>query len=234
MNNEFNQSNQNVSKLINNQDVLFRKLEKKGQGDVNNLKSLISLNEHQMGNPRKWLKAGDGISSDTRSQSLPDCHDIKLNDCDILNVTLKDVDESWFNTWPEKIHKSSEQITESHTTSGCDINNKNTKCRHLTLNEALDTFKLAYNPITRQLQLVETNQNEVNNAEVDSASDSISAEKVQTTGHHRTIGASSFSSTVSTLSDPSSSGSLLDNDDQNSNHLSTKPKKKGFSEFFSR
>lgn len=51
-------------------------------------------------------------------------------------------------------------------------------------------------------------------------------------GHHRTIGASSFSSTVSTLSDPSSSGSLIEHDDNGND--ATIEKRKGFSGFFTR
>lgn len=133
----------------------------KGQGDATIVNITKNLNA-PMGNPRKWL--GEGVKSDTRSQSLPDCHNIKsatqesLQEEPIRPTSPTYLNDSWFNTWPDKLHKSSENILESQKGSGdCDTEAtevNNFASGQLSFNEAIDKFRLAYNPITKQLQLV--------------------------------------------------------------------------------
>lgn len=176
----------------------------------------------------------NGISQDYRSQSLPNSLDEKekndtnknadnSNNIDVQSKLLPQSDsppispthDIWFNTWPERCdklkidHSGENTISNSQASSNRDtimdpnLKNGITKKR-VTLNEALQNISLAYSPVTKQLHLVE----QINDIKADIKPQE-EAENVKKSGHRRTE-AGSFSSTISTISDPSPSGSLLD------------------------
>lgn len=203
----------------------------------------------------------NNITQDLRSQSLPNCVDDKnnycedaANYCDTQSKLLPQHDspplspctDLWFKTWPERCDKvkndpnsndtsinNSNKLTNTHVASmTCDISLGNGTKNTLTLEQALQNISLAYSPVTKQLHLVE----EV--AETKEEEEDKSEKKVEgkNLGHRRTE-AGSFSSTVSSLSEPSTSGSLLDADERslyNYEDTGAKPKKKSLSNFFSR
>lgn len=173
--------------------------------------------------------------------------------------------ELWFKTWPERCDKiknndsssdpaentkcSKAQDLNTQTYANCD-SPKNANKTKLTFNEALQNISLAYSPITKQLHLVQkpSNNNDLasNNGktpdiEIDNKTHNGTDEIdfVKKLGHRR-IQQGSFSSTVSTssgLSDPSTSGSLLDVDERSISSFdenSYPHKKNSFSNFFSR
>lgn len=183
------------------------------------------------------------------------------NNCDDTLQTSP-VSDSWFKTWPERCDK--QRSTEAspnhspittptknqntHSKFNCDNLEKNTKNK-VTLNEALKNISLAYSPVTKQLHLIE--QPEVANKDTDyldctveqlkSAQDN-SNERTNSNdcfkklGHRRTE-AGSFSSTISTISEPSSNGSLLSTDDRSLSSFeipSSKTRKKSLTHFFSK
>ncbi|KAB0796053.1 hypothetical protein PPYR_10114 [Photinus pyralis] len=186
---------------------------------------------------------------DCHSRSMPNslnnklnCNDLDVaNNCDMKSKLLIQQDsppsspshEVWFKTWPERYDKvkpdNNCEIVNNHNTqlasSTCDkINCANNK---VTLNEALQNISLAYSPVTKQLHLLrpsDTNEPQLPTTE----------ENGIKTKHKRTE-AGSFSSTVSSLSDPSPSGSLLDPEDRCTDDDSEcKPQRKGISGFFNR
>lgn len=190
---------------------------------------------------------------------------VDINDsCDTNSKLLNDhdsppespVSDNWFRTWPERYEKIRTDSSPDHSmTNGKPLNGKgaeydsntprlsnkrdknntshdivtlNGNVPKLTLNEALQNISLAYSPITKQLHLLESKSEPVETPEENNSS-------CKKTGHHRTD-AGSFSSTISSLSEPSPSGSLLENDDASSvsDDLNLKSKKKGLSSFFTR
>lgn len=206
----------------------------------------------------------NGISQDIRSQSMPSSLDDEnksngnsnrnvetSNCCDTdtrtkllsearESPTVSPTYESWCKTWPERkndsctddtlINKSNKSNTPV-ASRNCDINCVNLCKNKLTLNEALQNISLAYSPITKQLHLVETSEKSA-----DEASKCEKESDGKKLGHRRTE-AGSFSSTVSSLSDPSPSGSLLDADERSLcsyEETGAKPKKKSIGNFFSR
>ncbi|CAH2006064.1 unnamed protein product [Acanthoscelides obtectus] len=196
-------------------------------------------------------------TEDVRSISLPDCAADKSNGTSCNNqkkqnehgnnLSLIATTEAWFKTWPERCDKiktnetSPTKTSPSKTTKHCcphqPENGSPTRTK-FTLNEALQNISLAYSPITKQLHLVEKTDSVKEEFEprLSSPDDSCSIKK---SGHKRTE-AGSFSSTVSTLSaisEPSTSGSLLDSDDRSVSSFDTsgtKPRKKSLTNFFSK
>lgn len=195
-------------------------------------------------------------TQESRSQSLPNSLDIKnqtngyISDSETRLKLLPETDSSlespvespttdlWFKTWPERNKNIDSEDTVSNNTSKCDLHSEQ-KCTNnkvqntFTFNEALQSISLAYSPVTKQLHYLDK-KNDLDNVE----SQSLPPEDVSATkpklGHRRTE-AGSFSSTVSSLSDPSPSGSLLDADERTSSPESDlKSKRKGFSSFFNR
>lgn len=190
----------------------------------------------------------NNVSHESRSQSLPNSLESKnktngytSDSCDTQLKLLPESEtppesptqEFWFKTWPER-NKNIENdndtsVTSSSSSKVCDNtvrSEQNGKQNTFTLNEALQSISLAYSPVTKQLHYVEKNESEP-------VVEDVVESKVKL-GHRRTE-AGSFSSTVSSLSDPSPSGSLLDADERTSSPDSTtKPKKKGLSSFFNR
>lgn len=162
---------------------------------------------------------------------------IDSTDCDIRTKLLSEDEKSpiiqdlWFNTWPERYEKPKTNDTyngaselvdntthaDMHKTSVLDRSN-NCDTKKITLNEALQNISLAYSPITKQLHLVQREEilekdltSEIDNEKYKHSTEDISS--VKKTKHRRTE-ASSFSSTVSSLSDVSASGSLLGAEDK--------------------
>lgn len=159
-------------------------------------------------------------------------------DCDIHTKLLSEdensavVQDMWFNTWPERYEKpkhNAETCTSETTdvalstsvSKTCILNKTNkTENKKVTLNEALQNISLAYSPITKQLHLVEREVIEekegINNQLEKLEKLEYSIEDCCNVGKskHRRTEASSFSSTVSSLSDISVNGSLLGADDR--------------------
>lgn len=206
----------------------------------------------------------NGVTQDFRSQSLPNSLDEKnktngnvdtLNCCDIKSKLLPQQEsppvsptqELWFKTWPERYDKlksdcspddtmstNSSKATNTHFTSEtCDISLRNGTVKNkLTLNEALQNISLAYSPVTKQLHLVECVTKEKHEDNKLTEEDHYGKK----TGHRRTE-AGSFSSTVSSLSDSSPSGSLLDAEErslQNFEDQGAKPRKRSIGNFFTK
>lgn len=196
----------------------------------------------------------NGITQDYRSQSLPNSLDEKnvdnSNNCDVQTKLLPQPDsppvspthDIWFNTWPERCDKLkidhsgentvSESMSNSNRDTAMDSQLKNGVPKKVTLNEALQNISLAYSPVTKQLHLVE----QINK---DIKTENEPKEEQQCTkksGHKRTE-AGSFSSTISSISDPSPSGSLLDAEErslQSFDGNSADLKRKGLGSFFTR
>lgn len=183
--------------------------------------------------------------------------------CDIKSKLLSEHDspphspshELWFNTWPERCEKiksdngttnnhSNTQIASNTCDKVVDIGNVNNK---ITFSEALQNISLAYSPITKQLHLLPqsedvnnkincNNKSEINSDPEKSNTCCVEEYDCKKSGHRRTD-AGSFSSTISSLSDPSPSGSLLDADERSSTvseDADYRFTRKGFSNFFSR
>lgn len=186
------------------------------------------------------------------TQSLPNSLDDKndtssvsadnTTNCDAQSKLLPHSDsppvspthEFWFKTWPERCDKLRTDNSGDNTLSNS-LSNSNTmdpqlkngiSKKKVTLNEALQNISLAYSPVTKQLHLVEQ------------ISDIKPQEEpnVKKCGHKRTE-AGSFSSTISSLSDPSPSGSLLDAEErslQSYDGDALISKRKGLGNFFTR
>ncbi|KAL3275588.1 hypothetical protein HHI36_020343 [Cryptolaemus montrouzieri] len=223
----------------------------------------------------KLVVSNNLILEDSRSQSLPDCFldekDTKngnleiVDNCDIkekllfqeASPPLSPSSESWFKTWPERCDRiksnetspsnslSKSKNTHTSKDNNCDIN---IPINGLSLNEALQNISLAYSPVTKQLHLVETPQNNTVD-EVDHVSTNqnlsndlqssvdIGTSEQRKLGHRR-IEAGSFSSTVSSISESSTLGSLLDSDERSLSNfeecIERPSKKKSFTNFLSR
>nr|CAH7765164.1 unnamed protein product [Callosobruchus chinensis] len=193
---------------------------------------------------------------DVRSVSLPDCADQSNDICKTLKIpnehtnTLSSTSantEAWFKTWPERCDKiktndgsptkTSPSKTAKHCISNQQANDSPARTR-FTLNEALQNISLAYSPVTKQLHFVEKTDSTKQESEpsISSSDNSCSIKKC---GHKRTE-AGSFSSTVSTLSaisEPSTSGSLLSSDDRSVSSFdvsATKTRRRSLTNFFSK
>lgn len=200
-------------------------------------------------------KSNNNVTHEPRSQSLPNSLDIKNQkngyspDSSDNQLKLLPENESppespsqvyWFKTWPECNKNTDNTTNDEPSTTGqnspsssktCDnisrFEQTNCKQNTFTLNEALQSISLAYSPVTKQLHLVQKDESPNQEPVVED-------EPKVKLGHRRTE-AGSFSSTVSSLSDPSPSGSLLDADERApSPDSSTKSKRKGLSSFFNR
>lgn len=202
--------------------------------------------------------------NECRSQSLPTSLDETdksngnldvLDSCDTTHKLLVNREsppsspssDLWFKTWPERYEKIScdnsdnSNVNVNKQVNGTvidKINDSNFVSRKnafkVTLNDALQTIPLAYSPVTKQLHYVDTNLNK--SEAVSDLCECNEGTEIKKKGHHRT-NAGSFSSTISTLSNPSSSGSLLEGDDRlscASEEYSDREKKNGISNFFSR
>ncbi|KAK9887169.1 hypothetical protein WA026_020622 [Henosepilachna vigintioctopunctata] len=227
-----------------------------------------------MGLKNQYYKhiSNDGITEDSRCQSLPDCFVDEIenevlgvvSDCDtkqnLLEVSIPPQcpsAESWFKTWPERCDKvkSNETSPSNSLSNKCKLKNTPiSKCdiniprNGLSLNEALQNISLAYSPITKQLHLVENSDcNTIDKVDTVSTNKYIdknihfsieTANSEQKILGHRRIQAGSFSSTVSSISEPSTSGSLLDPDERslsNFEEYTEQPsKKKTFTNFLNR
>lgn len=179
----------------------------------------------------------NNVTQDSRSQSLPNClvkekeqpdspqeEVVCTNEIEENSAPQSPVSDQWFKTWPERCcDKAKCPESPTFNTQKCGYNcdnleNGNVK-NTLTLSEALQSISLAYSPVTKQLHLVESPQNLNQN---DQQKDILISDDVDCfvkTGDnlkkgHRRIEAGSFSSTISSLSDPSPSGSLLDADER--------------------
>lgn len=167
-----------------------------------------------------------------------------MDNCDIKSKLLNGHDGSpptsptnnvfWFKTWPECCDKAKLEngLAESHAPEKGSFN-------RLTLNEALKTISLAYSPVTKQLHYLPSR---CETEESDSVRDNCNAEaprldedeESEKKPRHRRTQADSISSTVSSLSDPSPSGSLLGADEGYLSVDDSKQKKHSIAEFFSR
>lgn len=208
----------------------------------------------------KRVLSRNGIVHDPRSQSLPNSLGDSKSDgnadvtdnCDINSKLLSDHDsptisptnDFWFRTWPECCDKIktdviveslSNKVSNTHplTTAGNGFVNSK-----LSLNEALQNISLAYSPITKQLHLLPVDKCTDNDLPTKDLNPNVTSKDTvdisKKLGHRRTE-AGSFSSTVSSLSDPSPSGSLLGTDEQSSSIKNdTKEKKRSLTEFFNR
>ncbi|KAJ8962460.1 hypothetical protein NQ314_005722 [Rhamnusium bicolor] len=189
------------------------------------------------------------------------------DNCDIHNKLLthtspphSPTNDLWFKTWPERCDKlkSNDSSPENSMTKVITPNVRNNthinyvNCDNLegsniknkfTLNEALQSISLAYSPVTKQLHLVEK-PNPISDViktdvELNTKVGNGDIIYLKKPGHKRTE-AGSFSSTVSTLSgisDPSPSGSLLDVDDRSLSSFdisSSKSRRKSITNFFTR
>ncbi|KAF7270617.1 hypothetical protein GWI33_016413 [Rhynchophorus ferrugineus] len=178
--------------------------------------------------------------------------------------------DAWFKTWPERYDKlKSTDSSPDHAKGQNETSNTqedNSICNKLTLNEALKNISLAYSPVTKQLHLVENNVSTKNKddsentpdkkveehdnnfmcIEINSLEKGASAESsnicnpLKKLGHRR-IQEGSYSSTISTLSEPSTSGSLigseersLSNFDVESNCSESKARRKSLTHFFTK
>lgn len=188
--------------------------------------------------------AKNNVTQEHRCQSLPTGLDEENNtesnlddtsdNCDTnrnlpINSQVTTTSDLWFKTWPEKRYEKPRNdncgSNDSSPTRSKTFNNQLKSPNKLSFNEALQNISLAYSPITKQLHFVE------NNTEIKEGH--CNSDKSQTKGHKRND-PGSFSSTISSLSDPSSSGSLLDSEDQQPLSLSDydKSKMKAISSFF--
>lgn len=167
------------------------------------------------------------IGSDSRSK----LEETTTDNCDTnknssINSQLSTTNDAWFKTWPEKRYdkQRNDNSNEASKTKSKMINNDATSINKLSFNDAIQNISLAYSPLTKQLHLIENNA-----IRKDEESHVVKGHKRNEQG--------SFSSTISSLSDPSSSGSLLDTEDQQQ-QLSLpncdKSKKKVIASFFNK
>ncbi|VEN52984.1 unnamed protein product [Callosobruchus maculatus] len=190
---------------------------------------------------------------DVLSVSLPDCADQSKDICKTpkkLNehtLSSSASTEAWFKTWPERCDKikindgSPTKASPNKSAKDCILNptqNDSPPRTKFTLNEALQNISLAYSPVTKQLHLVE--KTDCVKPELESTlSSPDNSCSIKKCGHKRTE-AGSFSSTVSTLSaisEPSTSGSLLSSDDRSVSSFdisTTKTRKRSLTNFLSK
>lgn len=217
------------------------------------IKSFNVLKSTPMGHKEHFYQrvlSKNGTTQDLRSQSLPNSLDDKnenstSSNCDVQTKLLPQnnsppvspTHEFWFKTWPERCDKVKSDLSADNTLSNslssstADQNLKNGISRKkVTLNEALQNISLAYSPVTKQLHLVEQISH------VKKEEKALEEQSVKKCGHRRTE-AGSFSSTVSSLSDPSPSGSLLDAEERSLQSFDGdggSSKRKGLGSFFTR
>lgn len=197
----------------------------------------------------------NGITHDYRSQSLPNSLDEKndisngtvenSNNCDAQSTLLQQNDSTtvspthdWFNTWPERCdklkvdHSGDNTVSNSLSNTTIDSHLKNgISKKKVTLNEALQNISLAYSPVTKQLLLVE----QINDVKTDNKPED--EQSVKKKFGHRRMEDGSFSSTISTISDPSPSGSLLDAEERSLQSFDGNDadfKRRGLGSFFTR
>ncbi|CAG9771053.1 unnamed protein product [Ceutorhynchus assimilis] len=155
----------------------------------------------------------------------------------------------WFNTWPERCdkvksidsspeHPKTQENNNQNTQNGVEPNQLSNK---LTLNEALKNISLAYSPVTRKLHLVEDLKNEQEYQHDKKDCDNnlyVNSSPTKKYGHRR-IQDGSFSSTISTISEPSTSGSLIGSEDRSLSNFGDechedKTRRKSLTQFFTR
>lgn len=238
---ELNENNTRNSKVTNYEQVTDSLLNSKGGHSLECNKLIDSndvINGDSMGHKSRCSHRGLLKNQESRSQSLPNSLDVKnksngyVSDSETRLKLLPENDsppdspttDLWFKTWPECNKNVDADDNICSNSSKCDSRSEQrSKQNTFTLNEALQSISLAYSPVTKQLHYVEKNE-EIKTPE----------ETKPKLGHRRTE-AGSFSSTVSSLSDPSSSGSLLDADERTpSPDGDMKYKRKGLSSFFNR
>lgn len=218
------------------------------------VESYYVLKSTPMGHKNRFYqRVLSNSEQDYHSRSMPNslnnklnCNDVDVtNNCDTKSKLLIEHDsppsspshEMWFKTWPERydkvkpdnnceiVNNRNTQLASSTCDKIADISTVNNK---VTLNEALQNISLAYSPVTKQLHLLQPS--ETNNTLPQTVTANI--ENGIKPKHKRTE-AGSFSSTISSLSDPSPSGSLLDSDDRfTDDDTECKPQKKGLAGFF--
>lgn len=259
------QGDEQATDLLNNTKIGRKSLEsKKGLTKYNNGFKILSMGEKGQGykdvptttnNDLRCQSLPDSIDLELNGNldSTKTCDNIELSN-NVKTPPSSPKNESWFKTWPERCDKlKSNETSPIYSQAETPSKHENTQCKQncdtlgnninakskLTLNEALQNISLAYSPVTKQLHLVEPpksvftlHSEEKDKHDVDDQVVSNSKKL----GHRRTE-AGSFSSTISTLSDPSTSGSLLESDDRSISSLdvySTKPRKKSLTNFFSK
>ncbi|XP_063915210.1 TBC1 domain family member 12-like [Zophobas morio] len=209
--------------------------------------SLVECKKNaKMGHKSHYQKVllKNNVTQDFRTQSLPNCVVDKKNkieeydavdNCDTHNKLLVENNSPqspWFKTWPErdKFKSTESSLNPSPNTQvkfkNCDIV-ENGIIKKVTLSEALQNISLAYSPVTKQLHLVEK---PAENEQIDDTRDDLKK------GHTRNL-KGSFSSTVSSLSEPSPSNTLLDADDNSLNSFDDSRDqnyKKSLTSFFTR
>lgn len=204
----------------------------------------------------------DSIQKDNAISENLDTHGLLLAKKECLTIVSQD---SWFNTWPERCDKNKLATTPDNLSlivsngqqkaDDCDTNMTNMNGK-FTLDEALQNISLAYSPVTKQLHFVEHKSlNHENLEETDNNKkalvDLTDAKHIdlqdtselsnnfiigKSLGHRRNE-PGSYSSTISTLSDPSPSGSLLESDDRSSTsgcESGATQQRKSFSTFFNK
>ncbi|XP_022915918.2 TBC1 domain family member 14-like [Onthophagus taurus] len=133
----------------------------------------------------------------------------------------------WFKTWPERYDKLKTNDTDPVHSEGSSSNGylyatcsstqkspvvRKNDVKKVTLNEALENISLAYSPITKQLHFVK--KDIVETSKVEESDDIINKIEDNTLCPENVRPHHSRSSTISSLSDFSPSGSLLDPDER--------------------
>ncbi|XP_044268915.1 TBC1 domain family member 12-like isoform X2 [Tribolium madens] len=232
-----NESNEVTSLIIDKKESTSLIL---SNGDVANKTPEDGPSMGHKGHYKRVLLKNN-VTQDLRTQSLPNClvddkekfHDDvdTVDSCDIHNKLLVESgsppQSPWFKTWPERCDKVKSNENATHSSQNTQIKLRN-----------CDIVENAYSPVTKQLHLVETNNEEKNcNVIVEDTSDKLPEHTSTEKKGHKRNQAGSFSSTVSSLSEPSPSRSLLDADEKSLTSLDDsgdQAGKKGLSNFFSR
>nr|CAI5840704.1 unnamed protein product [Callosobruchus analis] len=223
--------------------------------DKNQSEKLLLAKSNTIYSSENYTQGYQHVSTnDVRSVSLPDCADQSNDICEILNEHTSEHSntsantETWFKTWPERCDKiktndgSPTKTSPSKSAKSCmqrQSANDSPARTKFTLNEALQNISLAYSPVTKQLHLIEKTDCVKQELESTLSSPDNSSCSIKKCGHKRTE-AGSFSSTVSTLSaisEPSTSGSLLSSDDRSISSFdisTTKTRKRSLTNFFSK
>lgn len=218
------------------------------QCDPQLIKSYNVLRSNPMGHKNYFYQrvlCKNGVSQslpsslDDKNETSPDNSNCCEAQSKLLSVKesppVSPTHELWFKTWPERCDKLKTEHADSAVSDSVSNSNRiandttphftNGISNKVTLNEALQNISLAYSPVTKQLHLVEK-----------ISSKPAEEECVKKSGHKRTE-AGSFSSTISSLSDPSPSGSLLDAEErslQSYDENGEKCRKKSLGSFFTR
>lgn len=214
--------------------------------DINNGKLLSSV-ENENSND----ESVDREANDSWYRTWPDCGIDKVRNGIVLDNNASKDNILTDGASDEVAVKCRSAVT-SHNTIACDIVVK--KNGAIPIDNLLENLPIAYSPITKQIHLISSidNCDNVKRTPVDKLDEIKCSDSFQTLPRVNTE-VSSFSSTVSSLSDVSPSingdsavGSLFDNGD-NCSLLSigncsivsddsggSKPKRKGISSFFSR